>query len=117
MSVPSWDSRLPQKMKMAGLGGSEPDNVLRSTMDVGPDKTRPRGSAQPEPIQGYQIMTKTQFGYFQSFYRTTLAQGSLRFSWTHPVTGASCEMKFRESPSWSIESGWVKVDYKLEVLP
>lgn len=117
MSVPVWDVRLPQKLNMDGLGGSEADNVLRSAMDTGPDKTRPRGSAQPEPIEGYQILTKTEYGYFLEFYRTTLAQGTLRFTWVHPITGASCEMKFRESPTWGSAGNLMRVNYKLEVMP
>lgn len=118
MSVPAWDVGLPQKLLINGYNETAANNLLRTSMDVGPAKQRRRSTAGPRPVTGKLVMTSTQLGTFKAFYITTLLGGSLRFSWTDPVTSAAVEMRFTEAPSWTaVGRSLYDVELKLEILP
>lgn len=76
-----WDSTLPQAFQIDGYSETWPNEVVRSAMDVGPDKIRRRGPAIVT-IVGSMIMTQTQVGTLKTFFETTLVGGALPFDWT-----------------------------------
>lgn len=119
MSIPTWESSLPQRFLMANYGQSLPDVTIKSNMDAGPAKVRRRFTAGIEPISGKMVMTAAQLTMLETFYNTTLLGGSLRFSWTKPPAHtAACEMRFTESPSWTaVEPEVYEVSLSLEILP
>jgi hypothetical protein len=87
-------------------------------MDKGPDKVAPNTVANPNDIDGTQVMTEAQVADLYHFIETTLDRMSLRFNWTHPRTGNSVEMRFREKPSWTRRGpDRYTVNLKLEVMP
>lgn len=118
MTIPAWDSRLPQKMELEGYEGSLAETTIKSDPDIGPSKVRGRFTAGVKPIVGVVIMTATQFSTFETFYNSTLLGGALRFSWTEPPRHTtSCEMRFTKVPSWVALGDHYKVNLSLEILP
>lgn len=114
----TWPAGLPQKLDQSGFSNSLPDNSIRSSMDVGPQKIRQRDVSAPEPITGNITIDETQYGTLKTFYNTTLGSGSLPFDWVHPVTGASVEMVFTAPPSITARSGdYYTANLKLEINP
>jgi hypothetical protein len=119
MSVPAWDSDLPQELFVNGYSQSPPNVTIKSEMDAGPAKVRRRFTAGVEPVSGTMIMDATELAALDTFYNTTLLGGSLRFSWTKPPAhSVACEMRFTEPPTWTaIEPGMYQVSMSFEVLP
>jgi hypothetical protein len=75
--MPAWPGTLPQLFQRPGFKESEADNLLRTPMDKGPPKVRRRGSDAPRPHAGSMLIDGTQYSAFRTFYKTTLAEGSL----------------------------------------
>lgn len=118
--MPTWPTtnNFPQKLLRESLRESFANNVVRTPMDIGPPKVRRVTTANPRPISGKQLLTFTQAADLATFYNTTLANGSLSFTWVEPRSGTSCTMRF-VSPPVLYSAGGVKVwvDYELEILP
>jgi hypothetical protein len=111
-------ANLPDYLLEDAASGSFGDNRLRSKMDVGPAKMRRRSTAAPDTFTGSQKLTSAQLGYLETFYKTTLTDGSLPFTWKHPRTRSTVDMRFLSPPTWSPSGGdyWL-VNYSLEILP
>src|SRR5690348_9781637 len=69
--------------------------------DVGPQKDRRRSTASGANISAQFELNDTQRAALDTFYRTTLADGTLPFTWTHPVDGTSYSWKFQAPPTYS----------------
>ena len=114
----AWSTSLPTAMLMVdGSGGTFGDNTIRSKPDVGPAKLRRRSTARPDTFTGSQLLTAAQIAILDTFYKTTLCGGSLPFSWKHPVSGATVDMRFLSPPSFANRGKLWIVTYQLEVLP
>lgn len=95
------------------------DPTVRSPMDNGPPKSRPRYSAVVKTFEGQiSLLSSADVDTLFTFYDTTLAFGSLPFDWIHPRTGAAVTFKFQERPAITGTQG-VKfvVSIKLMILP
>ena len=113
----TWPVTLPTAVE-GNYRESPPDNLLRSSMDVGPDKVRQRSTAGPRPISWEMLMTGAQTATFDTFYVTTLANGSLTFNFTMPRTGNSAELRFSAPPSYNYLGGdYWSVSMQMEILP
>lgn len=96
------------------------DNVIRSPMDVGPAKLRRRTTAAPYPLLMVQQYSTTDVSTFDTFFKTTLAYGSLSFTLTHPRTGGSVEARYTAPPRITPLPGSnarYRVEHPLEILP
>ena len=118
-----WPATIPWEFLTDGASGGFGDNALRSSMDVGPAKLRRRSTAAPDRFTGDLLITATQYGYIDTFYKTTLGYGALPFDGLHPVTGAAAEMQFLAPPACrptdSFSGGeriWIAT-LQLEILP
>lgn len=87
MPIPSWPADLPQNILAQGYKGELPNNLLRTSMDVGPAQVRRRGTVATQPVTGNILVTPTELAALIAFYETTLLDGSLRFRWVDPLTG------------------------------
>jgi len=74
------------------------DNLVRTQMELGPPKKRPRSTAAVQPLTVTFDLTRAQVATLEAFYQATLGQGSLNFTWTHPRTAAAIEVGFRSPP-------------------
>ena len=79
------------------------DAVLRSNMEDGTVKTRPKFTRNRKTfeVQWNNMLTEEQ-QVFENFYKNTLKNGSLPFNWTHPKTGVTYVVIFSEVPSMSL---------------
>lgn len=114
----SWPSDLPQEFDQEGFGSGPPDNVLRTPVDAGPQKSRKRFTSAPTPLTGNMIMTNTQLESFKSFLKT-IGDGALRFTFpelTDPTN--TVYVKFTSRPQWVPARGgnW-NVTMNMIILP
>ncbi|AWN17674.1 hypothetical protein SALB1_3480 [Salinisphaera sp. LB1] len=87
---------------------------------MGPAFQRRISTASPEKFSGSITLNRAQYVTFRDFYKTTLAQGVLPFTWKHPITGDSAVIRFDVSnaPSMSaLSNDLFKVSMNLEVMP
>lgn len=85
MAIPSWPADLPQNILAQGYKGELPNNLLRTSMDVGPAQVRRRGTVATQPVTGNILVTPTELAALIAFYETTLLDGTLRFKWHGPL--------------------------------
>ena len=114
----AWPATLPQKFRYPSYRRETPDNRLRSPMDVGPAKLRPRSSAQAAPISGVMNMTLAQWSELLTFGGTTLLQWSLPFTFPDPDAGSDLLLRFVKLPTREpITPDRMAVSLELEILP
>jgi hypothetical protein len=105
MANAEWPASLPQGVTVSGYDETPPDGVLRTQMDVGPDKTRPRNTAE---VRKFTLrtppLTQAQLETLDTFFVTTLARGALPFDWVHPRTGAEATFMFKAPPRYQASS-------------
>lgn len=99
-----WPNTLPQSPLLDGYTEKTKDNTLRSQNDIGPPKMRPRSTAYTDDISVRFIITTTQKGYLDTFYKTTLRGGALTYQWQGP-TDSSPKTYSMTAPEYSPLTG------------
>lgn len=92
----SWPISLQQKLEVAGFQKTLGNTRVSSDTSVGPAKVRSRFT---EAIDIYQSQVTLDFSdvpVFETFYKTTISNGSLPFLFVDPLT--ETEQVFRFSP-------------------
>jgi len=111
-SIPFFDAR--QGFNEAAPVGA----TIRTQMDAGPVKVRRRFTAAPIQVQvRIPHLTKSELATFRTFYRDTIKMGSLSFTGTHPVTGATESFRFVEGYSVAPFADGFTIAATLEILP
>lgn len=80
MALPSWPLALPQDPQRADYSLTPVDELLRSDMDVGADRSRRRFTHPLYRLHFNMIMEQTQFLLFKGFFFSTLRHGTLQFN-------------------------------------
>lgn len=93
-----WPASLPPLAELDGYTETPPDLALRSSVEAGPAKTRPRYSTGPTRLSGRLLLDATQAEALRSFFVTTLMGGALAFQAAHPRTGAEATLRFLRPP-------------------
>lgn len=101
----SWPTSLPQLALLEGYQEQAVDITLRSSVDVGPEKTRPRYTAAPVDFSVSLVLTSTQADALDAFYDSTLDFGTAPFDWQHPRTLAAASLTFRARPGYQALGG------------
>ena len=115
-----WPGTLPQVVSWQGYARRLQDTRLRTAMDAGPPKVRSKYTAtiveQDLPVV---FFTKAQWVLLETFYVTTLLQGTQTFEWTDPITGVTVNYRFKAPPIFGAMLGpdTIPVTLPLEVLP
>jgi hypothetical protein len=114
-----WPLDLPQKPLLQGFSETLPNLTTRTPMDTGPAKVRRRSTAGVTQLQCVFRLTAAQRASLLTFWQTTLAGGSLSYSWTHPISGAALVCRLIEPPVLTPAAGGVAwaATMKIEVLP
>lgn len=114
----TWPSTLPQRATRDGFQESADGVVLRSTVDVGPAKLRPRYTAEVKVFACALVLDSTQVATLETFYETTTVFGTGPFDWVHPRTEAAASLRFRNRPTYSaLGAGRFRASFALELLP
>lgn len=117
-----WPTSLPD-ISLA-LTETRQDAAVRTPMDAGPMKMRRRFSAASRYVAGSVILDNTQRATFDTFFETTIEEGSLPFDMDDPRDGTTQEWRFTAPPSFVARKGngsnvvtlWVAT-LALEILP
>jgi hypothetical protein len=98
MANPLWPASLPQDVLVDGYGERFPDGKIRTPMETGPAKQRPRFTATVTPLKVTIELPRADVQTLLEFYRDMLGMGSLPFDWLHPRTLATVTMRFAADP-------------------
>lgn len=97
---------------------------VRSEMDTGPAKQRPRFTATAKQYDAVLKLTGAELAIFDSFYETDLGQGATSFTWKDPISDAAVTIRFRAEPDASLivphddpDQRLYEITMPLEVLP
>lgn len=95
-----WDSSpylLPTQCLAGSFNESKQDGVIRTNMDMGYPKLRPRYTSVLTNYQARYFITSTQRIALDALY---VAKMGTTFTWPHPVTGTSMTVRFVSPPSY-----------------
>jgi len=115
-----WPVTLPQSASWQGYARRIVDSRVRTQMDAGPPKMRPRyRAAIVEHDVPVMYLTKAQWVLLETFYSSTLLNGTMPFDWTDPVSGAAVSFRFKTPPQLGGMLGpdTIPVTLNLEVMP
>lgn len=104
--MPSWPNTLPEYVLEQGFAEKNQDQAMETRMEVGPVKIRRRLTGAFKTFNVSMMMTSAQADTFESFWRSTLAGGTLPFDWVHPRSRAAATFRFRNpAPSYASAGG------------
>lgn len=98
------------------LAETPEDAVIRSTMEDGTQKTRPRFTRNRMTYElTWSSMPEKQKQDLETFLRSETKNGSKIFNWTHPSSGKTIEVRFAEMPKFilKVKNYW-QVSVKLQ---
>lgn len=113
-----WPPTLPQSPLIDVYDETGPDIILRSTVESGKAKQRPRYTNAVVPVTMNFNMTSTQFDALIAFYRT-----ATEFEWKNVRSGITATYRFigGQPPKIASVLGGVpfkyRVDVQLEIVP
>lgn len=112
-----WPSTLPLPAAST-FKETPPDNVIRSSMERGPDKVRRRTTANVRPVSFMLLLSEAQVEILDSFYVSDTFSGSEAFDFTHPRTLAAVKARFVSPPEFNEREAvlW-EASVSLEILP
>jgi len=118
-----WPVSLPQYFEL-GVQDTRQQGFIRSTTDTGPYKQRKRFTATARFLAGSMLLTGSERATFETFYKTTISEGTDAFDFIDPIDFSTVSARFTQPPSLSAISGgdtattvqW-RMDIMLEVLP
>jgi hypothetical protein len=117
MTIASWPATIRQTPDY-GWQETPQRNVVSYKPDVGPPKNRRRSTANGALATGQFSLTSAQYATLMSFYGTDLADGTLPFSWVHPLTGVTYSWTFEAEPQLTATAfDWNTVSISLRRLP
>lgn len=93
------------KHLLLGLRDQDQDVRTRTEMDVGPPITRRRQTAAVRRVSTVAVVTGTQRQTFDTFFRTTLKNGTLGFTDEDPVDDSTVTYYFVDVPQWELVRG------------
>jgi hypothetical protein len=94
VTIAAWPSTLPQCPILNGWDEQPQPAVAAFVPEVGPQKSKRRTTAKVWSCNAVYRMTNSDVITFNSFFETTLEDGSLPFSWPHPITKVSYNWYF-----------------------
>lgn len=120
--MPTWPTDLPRLPLADGYSETPQSQVLRSSVDAGPSKTRRRFTAATREIPVNFTLTTAQADTFEAWFDADIQGGSLPFDMTHPRTGATVSMLIAGDPPYQLtpigtgREYW-RLSMQLEVQP
>lgn len=121
MAIPAWSAQNLPQVPQKGFTESIGVSIIRSPMDAGPAKQRRRNAGVNTMDLSF-IMTTAQTVTLESFINTTLS-GTKRFSFPHPRTGTTVEVRIIPSGDSEffklqyLAPGYWTTSIKFEILP
>jgi hypothetical protein len=119
MAYIGWPVGVPEYVLVDNYDENFADNLLETSMEQGPYKTRRRGTARFLQLTVGIRMDPAQLELFEEWFYSTLRDGTLPFNWRHPRTLDPVVMQFRKPvPSVrAVSSECYDVQMRLEIVP
>lgn len=95
----AWPTGLQDKLNSSDFGMNFGETNVRSQMETGPYKVRKRFTRALDVINCSILMNRSEYATFRTFYDTSLSNGTLAFTYLHPLTNAMTDFKFSGPPS------------------
>ncbi len=76
----AWPATLPDFFQVGGFQETGADNIIRSKMDVGPDKLRKRTTTSTRKHAGNMWLTDAQYTILKTFFEDDHDYGALSFT-------------------------------------
>ena len=98
----SWPSGVPEAPERDGYNEELRPNIASFEPEAGPPTSWRRSTVDSGLVSAAFIMTTAERDLFKTFYRTTLKDGSLPFSWDNPSYSSAARHLFdpKSPPSW-----------------
>lgn len=104
--MPAWPLSTAVVDQSGYTEGILADPTIRSNMDSGEPKARPRFSAVVKKMSGQiAALSSANCDTIFSFYDNDCAFGSLPFTWIHPRTGVAGTFKWASRPEITTTNG------------
>lgn len=100
----AWPATLPQSQFLRTTEEDD-DAVLRTSMDAGPPSRRNKYTGLTAKVTTPIVINGTQKQAFDTFYRTTLKNGALSFTWTSPTDDTTVSYAFSKPVKWTLIRG------------
>lgn len=95
--MPMWPTSLPQAPQKDGYRRSLPNNLIRSSMDMGSEKVRLRGRSKPISVAATYVLTDAQRDVLETFVHDAVAEGAICFDWPYAEKGTFVRARFKPS--------------------
>ena len=113
----TYPASLPQK-HFKGVTENRQVATIRSEMDTGSPKVRKLFTAAVRNIDIPMVFIAAQRATFDTFFITTLNEGSGTFTWVDPVDDSTnITYRFKSPPKMTKEGGEWRCTFNLEVIP
>lgn len=114
----AYPIQLQQKLLTENFSIDFGDTLVRTGMDVGPDKVRSRYTDGVDTYNCAINMDFDDYDVLTEFYKTTLNNGANTFSFTNPMTETTGEFRFKAPPQIAPLGGRVfRVTMVWELMP
>lgn len=115
--VTTWPASLQQAFNAEGASFRPAGNAVFSDVESGEPLARMRFTGKQADIVGTIPCDYDQGIDLLEFFEDELEEGTLPFTWRHPVTDAEVQFRFLDAPTWN---GWPgfgwRVDLRLRKL-
>ncbi len=113
-----WPASLPQFFSEDNFQETLDGAVLFSEMEFGPRKARRRYTKGIDEQTVSIQLNKAQYSIFTTFFKTTIAGGSIPVSFFHPITEDPMEFRIKSNPRVSsIGGGNTVISFEIEISP
>ena len=114
----SWPSQLQSVLNRDSFSISIGDTVIRSDMEVGPQKFRRRFTKGVDVFSATIWLSRSEYTILYNFYNTTLNGGTLPFTFPHPITEVATDFRFKAPPKISpVGADTFQASFEWEALP
>ncbi len=113
-----FPSELQDQFNQAGFSQKFGKTTVTSEVDVGPAKVRSRFTRGIDEFSATIDLEYDDYIIFNTFFKTTLGNGSKTFYYNHPMTGVQSVFRFKDPPSITAMGGrYFKVSFAWEEMP
>lgn len=113
----NWPVSLQQHLNSSDFNLKFGTTALRTDMDVGPAKVRSRFTDAVDIYLSSILLDYADYETLKDFFKTTLNNGVLPFTFTDPLTGVTGNFRFTEPPgitalggrTFRVAMNWEKV--------
>lgn len=118
MTAPAWPANIPQRPNDGGWSETNQRNVAEFQPEVGAPKFRRRSTAAGATASAGFTMTAAQLDDFDDFYADDCVDGTIPFTWAHPISGTTYSWVFTAPPERAaIDVDQFGVSVQLRRLP